>query len=107
MDQSVAQFVSSYFADAPQEALNSQMGWLLEQYFSLKCHVEINYFNYSYMLLYVEAKWHSFCHGCQFPDFSAFILRKRSRYELKIPIFGGHPRMLGELEVCVTHKQKF
>lgn len=85
----MVQFVSSYFADAPQGALNSQMGWLLEQCFILKCHVGINYFNYSYMLLYVAAKWRSFCHsylsGCQFPDFSAFILGMRSRYELKFP----------------------
>lgn len=41
------------------------------------------------MLLYVAAKWCSFClvivSGCQFPDFSTFILRLRSRYELKSP----------------------
>lgn len=40
MEQRLAQFV---FANAPQEAVNGQMGWLLELYFILKCHVEINY----------------------------------------------------------------
>lgn len=74
MDQKMAQFVSGYFADAPQGTLNSQMGWLPEHYFILKCHVEINYFDYSYMLLDVAAKWRSFCHSyCSWLPVSPFF----------------------------------
>lgn len=47
----------------PWGTLNGQMGWLLKHYFILKCDVEINYFNCSYMLLKVAAKWRSFCRG--------------------------------------------